>query len=232
MNDHAAAVERYRSLVVDVLDDLVDGYIAETLSSSSEAIDAMDAVADVQGSKLLFVSMCVKRGGMVRSGETARVAIRSIVQHWLEIEKKSWEENGKLKHKEKEKEGSGHGERASRVKTPLISLQAVMFNCSTPEDILAALQDVHADDALLQLLDDARISLGVYPNRLTPIKDDWTMETSDAPQATRTDFGQREFIEWSKRVVRTFPRVRVVGGCCGIRPGDIRGLVDELESAE
>jgi hypothetical protein len=57
MTDHRACVALYRSLVVDVLDDLVDGYLAETLSSSAEAIDAMDAVADVQGDKLLFVSM-------------------------------------------------------------------------------------------------------------------------------------------------------------------------------
>ena len=194
MTDHRACVALYRSLVVDVLDDLVDGYLAETLSSSAEAIDAMDAVADVQGDKLLFVSMCVKGGGLVRSGERARDAVRAVVQHWIDAEK----------------------ERPS--------LKAVMFNCSTPEDILAALEDVHKDEGLLELLDDAGVGLGAYPNRLTPIKDDWIMDASEAPQATRTDFGTREFVEWTTRVMRTYPRVRVVGGCCGIRPDDIRSL--------
>jgi len=205
MTDHRACVALYRSLVVDVLDDLVDGYLAETLSSSAEAIDAMDAVADVQGDKLLFVSMCVKGGGLVRSGERARDAVRAVVQHWIDAEK----------------------ERSSTSETQTTTthgLQAVMFNCSTPEDILAALEDVHKDEGLLELLDDAGVGLGAYPNRLTPIKDDWSMDASEAPQATRTDFGTREFVEWTTRVMRTYPRARVVGGCCGIRPDDIRSL--------
>jgi len=210
MTDHRACVALYRSLVVDVLDDLVDGYLAETLSSSAEAIDAMDAVVDVQGDKLLFVSMCVKRGGLVRSGERARDAVRAVVQHWMDAEK----------------------ERSSTSETQTVTtcgLQAVMFNCSTPEDILAALEDVHQDEGLLELLDDAGVGLGAYPNRLTPIKDDWSMDASEAPQATRTDFGTREFVEWTTRVMRTYPRVRVVGGCCGIRPDDIRSLVCSAE---
>ena len=46
LKDHALAVKYYRSLVIETLDDLVDGWIAETLSSSAEVMDAMDAVSE------------------------------------------------------------------------------------------------------------------------------------------------------------------------------------------
>ena len=234
LKDHALAVNYYRSLVIETLDALVDGWIAETLSSSGEVIDAMDAVsAHVTSTqddearsdrhdgehggrqRELFVSLCVRRGGLVRSGERASHAIRRIVEHWV---MPSFD--------------STHTSDTARPSTVLdttrrdqaVRLSAVLFNCSQPEDIAAAFEELHQDEQLLSLLDAHSIRLGCYPNRLTAIQDDWTMETSTEPQATRTDFDEGEFVDWAMDMMTRYTRVQFVGGCCGIGPSHIRAL--------
>ena len=214
LKDHALAVKYYRSLVIETLDDLVDGWIAETLSSSAEVMDAMDAVSEhvlrgngdgprPQQQRELFVSMCVKEGGVVRSGEKASEAVRRVVEHWI---------------------ASGRGTKRDEM----VRLVAVLFNCSTPHAISMALDELAEDKQLLSLLDANSIRLGAYPNRLTEIRDDWALGSSPEPQATREDFDEAAFVAWAMDVMERHERVRFVGGCCGIRPSYIRALRERL----
>ncbi len=215
MRDHALAVKYYRSLVIEPLDDLVDGWIAETLSSSAEVVDAMDAVSEhvlrrdatpsLRGRRDLFVSMCVKDGGLVRSGETATEAVRRVVEHWV---------------------ATGH----DTTRDASVRLVAVLFNCSTPKAISMALDELAGDEQLLALLDAHSVKLGAYPNRLTEIPDDWALASSTEPQETRKDFDEAAFVAWAVDVMERHPRVQYVGGCCGIRPSFIRALRARLGS--
>ena len=215
MQDHTLAVNYYRSLVIETLDDLIDGWIAETLSSSAEVLDAMDAVSEhvlcqdtdspsSRQQRELFVSMCVKDCGVVRSGEKASDAVRRVVEHWV---------------------ASGRGTRRDEK----ARLVAVLFNCSTPHAISMALDELAGDKQLLALLDAHDVKLGAYPNRLTEIRDDWTLESSLEPQATRKDFDEEAFVAWAVDVLGRHERVKYVGGCCGIRPSYIRALRERLE---
>jgi len=215
MRDHALAVKYYRSLVIEPLDDLVDGWIAETLSSSAEVVDAMDAVSEhvlrrdatpsLRGRRDLFVSMCVKDGGLVRSGETATEAVRRVVEHWV---------------------ATGH----DTTRDASVRLVAVLFNCSTPKAISMALDELAGDEQLLALLDAHSVKLGAYPNRLTEIPDDWALASSTEPQETRKEFDEAAFVAWAVDVMERHPRVQYVGGCCGIRPSYIRALRARLGS--
>jgi S-methylmethionine-dependent homocysteine/selenocysteine methylase len=222
LEDADHAMRLYRTCIIDVLDDMVDGWIAETLSSSDEVMVAIDALAahyreqlqtrcigdeqedraSTRRPKQLLVSMCVKREGRIRSGETASEAVRRVVQHWISP--------------------------ATSLSAECICLRGVLFNCSRPEDIESALEDVCRDSDLLALLDEHDVSLGAYPNRLTEIQDGWSMEGSTEPQGTRTDLDEDTFVAWTQKVMERYGRVRIVGGCCGIRPSFIEALKDAL----
>lgn len=110
--EHEQGRRVYRECIVDVMDEYVDGWLAETLSSSDEVIMALHAIHDYYQdgcSGPVYVSMCVKRGGLVRSGETASEASTKIL--------------------EKAREWG-------------IQLSGILFNCSRPEDITRALMDM------------------------------------------------------------------------------------------
>lgn len=214
LKDHALAVRLYRTCIIDVLDDLVDGWIAETLSSSAEVQDALNAITETFSARRpatraprdLFVSMCVKRGGLVRSGEQASSAVARVIERWV---------------------ATGTPDRNASV-----ALRGVLFNCSRPEDIALALDDVCKDTRLMALLDQHEVSLGCYPNRLTLIPEGWTMEASTEPQGTRTDFDEEAFVNWALRLMEEHERVRIVGGCCGIGPSHIRALRSAVDRCQ
>jgi S-methylmethionine-dependent homocysteine/selenocysteine methylase len=201
--DHHEGVRIYKDCIIAVLNELVDGWLAETLSSAEEVIMALDALhefyahKDDQNSmiKPVYVSMTVKRGGMVRSGESASDSVMKILKHCDAI-----------------------GES--------VSLQGIMFNCSMPEDISMALDDV---DAIRDELALRGVLLGAYPNRLTEIADDWELKESSEPQAMRTDLSVETFVETCLNWVEG-KNVSILGGCCGICPLYMAALRDRLRS--
>lgn len=203
--EYEKGVEVYRECIIDVLDDLVDGWIAETLSGSKECIMALDALDEGakpgehlsgQDTRDVFVSMTVKKDGFVRSGEKAGEAIGRIIDH-------IYKNNGTRCH-----------------------LIGILFNCSRPEDISLALDNVLATDHVVKALDTHHISLGAYPNRLTEIPDDWALDDYAEPQETRKDLSPDAFVAFCKDWVVN-KHVQILGGCCGIGPEYIERLCKE-----
>ena len=191
-------VEVYKT-ILSCLDEYVDVWLAETLSSSEEVCIAVSAVVewnkhrakDTNGKegmeKKLFVSMTVREDGCIRSGERASDAVHRILEHADSIGA-----NGLI--------------------------QAVLFNCSMPEDITLALKDIK--ETMHAELEERGILLGAYPNRLTKIQSDWELSTSTEPQAMRDDFSVQDFVSVVQEWVTEY-NVKLVGGCCGIGPAYI-----------
>lgn len=192
-------IEVYRT-ILSCLDEYVDVWLAETLSSSEEVCMAVSAVVEwnnrtddtkVNGEeankKKMFVSMTVREDGRIRSGEKASDAVHKILEHADSI--------------------GGKG-----------LIQAVLFNCSMPEDITLALKDIK--ETMHGELEERGILVGAYPNRLTKIQSDWELSTSTEPQAMRDDFSVHDFVSVVQEWISEY-NVKVVGGCCGIGPAYI-----------
>jgi S-methylmethionine-dependent homocysteine/selenocysteine methylase len=104
----------------------------------------------------------------------------------------------------------------------------ILFNCSTPEAITRAFQQIRNDPALTQRLVASKIRLGAYANRLTPVASDWTMEGSNGPQPFRDDVAPQQYYddfvhEWVHEL-----KTSIVGGCCGITPDHIALISSKL----
>jgi S-methylmethionine-dependent homocysteine/selenocysteine methylase len=114
-----------------------------------------------------------------------------------------------------------------------VPIRAVLFNCSEPEAITLALQQVCNDETLLRQNDHTRtcpLILGAYANRLTPVAPDWTMADSDGPQPFRTDLVPKEYYDTFVSTWINEHNVQLVGGCCGITPEHIQYLNEKIHS--
>jgi S-methylmethionine-dependent homocysteine/selenocysteine methylase len=106
-------------------------------------------------------------------------------------------------------------------------ISALLFNCSEPEVIRAALGRLSDTAALKDSLRAAGVRLGAYANRLTPVPEDFAMAATTAPQAMRGDMSPERYVDIAKAWAAL--GAELVGGCCGIGPEYIaalrRGLV-------
>ena len=83
-----------------------------------------------------------------------------------------------------------------------------------------------------------RIFLGAYANRLTPVHEEWTLESSEEAQAMREDLLPDEY--WREFVNRwrgyedaaSNSNVSLIGGCCGIGPSHISLLSSKLNNIQ
>ena len=98
---------------------------------------------------------------------------------------------------------------------------AVLFNCSQPEVMAAALEV--ARDTLAEL--DAAIEIGAYANAFRP-KDE-SAQANEEVSDLRTDLDPPGYLgfarDWMAR------GATIVGGCCGIGPEHIAALRAELD---
>lgn len=99
---------------------------------------------------------------------------------------------------------------------------AILFNCSEPEAIAIALSELQAATDLAARRRAARVRLGAYANRLTPVPADFALAGSTAPQAMRDDLDAPRYADHAERWVAL--GAELVGGCCGIGPEYIREL--------
>ena len=95
LKDHALAVKYYRSLCdrdagrsrrwLDRRDAVVvgRGHGCHGCRIRARAAWQRRWTKDRSSKRELFVSMCVKEGGVVRSGEKASEAVRRVVEHWI-----------------------------------------------------------------------------------------------------------------------------------------------------
>jgi S-methylmethionine-dependent homocysteine/selenocysteine methylase len=104
-------------------------------------------------------------------------------------------------------------------------LVGVLFNCSEPESISKALQEISNDSDLMDHLVQRNMQLGAYANRLTAIPDNWALAENPEPQETRKDLDIKEYNDFASQWIQM--GASLIGGCCGIGPEYIQSL-DEM----
>ena len=160
--------------MVEAMDEWVDLFLAETMSSIDEAVhvaEALNTVPNRQTSDWMVAFTLDDRDGTVlRSGERVTKAIECVSEF-----------------------------------EPI----AILFNCATPESILAGITEARKAT-------DTRI--GGYPNRFRPVPENWTLDNEQ--EIVRNEgLDEEAFSEWSKKFV--LAGASYLGGCCGIGPTHI-----------
>jgi len=97
-----------------------------------------------------------------------------------------------------------------------LDIAGFMFNCTSPEAIVAALPELKA------LTDKP---LGCYANRMNKVPDGWTLD-NEIITGRRTDLTTDYYVDMSMKCVDA--GASIIGGCCGIGPPDIRSLASAL----
>lgn len=97
---------------------------------------------------------------------------------------------------------------------------AVLFNCSQPEVMAAALAEARE---VIQSLGGA-VELGVYANAFPPVSAE--AEANSTLLEIRSDLGPESYLHWSRSWVAA--GASIVGGCCGIGPEHIAQLHTHL----
>lgn len=101
-----------------------------------------------------------------------------------------------------------------------LGARAVLFNCSQPEVMAAALSS--ARDVIRSV--DQTIELGVYANAFTPVNTQ--AKANSTLLEIRSDLGPESYLHWSRSWVAA--GASIVGGCCGIGPEHIAQLHTHL----
>jgi len=97
--------------------------------------------------------------------------------------------------------------------------RAIMFNCSQPEVMEAAVKVARAT-----LGPDSPLRIGVYANAFTTEADD--VDANVSIHDIRTDLDPTAYSVWPKSWVAA--GATMIGGCCGISPEHIKKLRSEL----
>jgi S-methylmethionine-dependent homocysteine/selenocysteine methylase len=95
---------------------------------------------------------------------------------------------------------------------------ALLFNCSYPEVMEAAIREAAA------VLGESEIVLGAYANGFGPPPQDYSANA--ALRDIRPDLGPPQYLEWARSWVAA--GATMVGGCCGIGPEHIAALAQGL----
>ena len=93
------------------------------------------------------------------------------------------------------------------------AVQAVLFNCSQPEVMAAAV-------VLSRKILPNKISIGVYANGFQPITN--TIEANDGYSSMRQDLSPEKYLEFAQQWKSL--GAGIVGGCCGIGTEHIHAL--------
>jgi len=101
-----------------------------------------------------------------------------------------------------------------------LGASAVLFNCSQPEVMAAAL--VEAREVIQRL--GRAVELGVYANAFPPMSAE--AEANSTLLEIRSDLGPESYLHWSRSWVAA--GASIVGGCCGIGPEHIAQLHTHL----
>lgn len=101
-----------------------------------------------------------------------------------------------------------------------LGASAVLFNCSQPEVMAAALAEARS---VIQSLGQA-IELGVYANAFPPVSAE--AEANSTLLEIRADLTPQAYLHWSEAWVAA--GASIVGGCCGIGPEHIERLYGHL----
>lgn len=98
-----------------------------------------------------------------------------------------------------------------------LNIAGFLFNCTHPEAIEAGLVELRARTDK---------PIGCYPNRLNRVPEGWGLDNA-LVAGLREDLPTAVYIASILRCVAL--GATIVGGCCGIRPTDIRSLAQRLQ---
>ena len=99
---------------------------------------------------------------------------------------------------------------------------ALLFNCSYPEVMEAAIREAAA------VLGESGIALGAYANGFGPPPKDYSANA--AVRDIRADLGPSQYLAWARRWVAA--GAILVGGCCGIGPDHIAALAQDFQHSD
>lgn len=115
---------------------------------------------------------------------------------------------------------SGESVRAAADLAVTLGAQALLFNCSRPEVMDAAVREAKA------ALADSGIAIGVYANGFGA--EDEGVAANEVIRAIRADLDPARYLGWAKQWVAS--GARIVGGCCGIGPAHVAALAQDLRT--
>ena len=98
--------------------------------------------------------------------------------------------------------------------------EAVLFNCSQPEVMEAAVRAAQAEAGR----HGAALRVGVYANAFPPQKAEATANETILP--LRADLDPPGYLGWARRWRAA--GAEIIGGCCGIGPEHIAALADDM----
>jgi S-methylmethionine-dependent homocysteine/selenocysteine methylase len=110
---------------------------------------------------------------------------------------------------------SGEGVAAAAARAAALGAEALLFNCSQPEVMEAAVREARATLA-------PGIAVGVYANAFPPTPPDAVANSGLSD--IRQDLDPARYLGWARRWVDA--GAAIVGGCCGIGPEHIALLAD------
>lgn len=102
----------------------------------------------------------------------------------------------------------------------LLEPQMILLNCSRPEAINAALNEIHS------LLVERKISFGVYANGFKAVDELYPGDTVEN-LAQRKDLSPEKYAEYALAWAQK--GASVIGGCCEISPMHIRAVSEALK---
>ena len=114
---------------------------------------------------------------------------------------------------------SGEPVEAAASLAKLSGAAALLFNCSYPEVMEAAIREAAA------ALGESGMALGAYANGFGPPPDDYSANAT--LRDIRADLGAPQYLEWARRWVTA--GATMVGGCCGIGPEHIAALAQGFQ---
>jgi S-methylmethionine-dependent homocysteine/selenocysteine methylase len=246
----------YYTMISEALFDYVDIFLAESMSSLQEAQMAYEAVSHLQ--KPILISFAVDNtGNYLRSGEKIVETIEQLIE-FTSGREKLMESNTKKKMQKQEKEVQKDDEPEEEFEEfvpltepndssiddePKISststmnslknslLEAILFNCSQPEDIVKALRHLHENTKLIKLMKQQKIRLGAYGNCISPSSRAGQLAEKLIPGGNHTHLDMEIYTEFTFKWITDYD-AQIIGGCCGIGPIYISKIAKNLERTQ
>lgn len=174
--------------LVDGLSPFVDIWLAETVSSTQEAVYWRRALGD--DARPFWLSFTLddirpQAEPVLRSGESVCLAAQTALD---------------------------------------LGAAALLFNCSRPEVMLAAV----AEAAAKLRANGSNMLIGVYANAFEPAEEEMNA-ANDGLDAIREDTTPQNYLAWAQSWHRA--GAGIIGGCCGIAPPHIACLADCFQAA-
>jgi S-methylmethionine-dependent homocysteine/selenocysteine methylase len=110
------------------------------------------------------------------------------------------------------------GEALASTVPLLLDINAILFNCSQPEEMEDAIKVVRELSPAIQI--------GAYANNFAEVKR--THKANEGISDTRNDITPDAYLEFAKSWVNA--GATIIGGCCGIGPEHIRVLSDHFKN--